>query len=171
MVGRREPVDVGERPHAQRAQHRLGRRHETQIGEPAQDRDDQNDDGTDPADAEDDISLEALVGQEALVDHLLHEHRDGESTDRREHREEDGEPQASAQLGALTQPATQHGHRSGTQDAVTARGIGDTVRLDVPGRVVEGLGVLEGQHLVVPVAVVPVVPVGRSDGHAVSSSA
>jgi hypothetical protein len=46
----------------------------------------------------------------ALVDHLLDEHRDGEPSDGHQHGEQHREAQALAQLGAVGEAPSQHGH-------------------------------------------------------------
>ena len=81
MVGDGQRVHVGEGPHAQVAQHRLGRLHEADVGDTAEQRHADDDDRRATARRERESRTEPLVGQQTVVDDLLHEHRDGEPTD------------------------------------------------------------------------------------------
>ena len=79
-------------------------------------------------------------------------------------------PRRSSGLSRNPRRSTRHG--TGTQDAVAGGDrTGDAVGVDVAGRIVEGLGVLEGEQLVVPVAVGTIVPVGGATVMRPSSSA
>ena len=162
---------MGEGPHPQAPEHGLGRQHQSDVGDPTEPGDTDHDHRGTAARGEREGGPEALVGQQALVDDLLHEDGDGQPTNGHEHGEQDREAQALPELGAVGQTPAQHGDGATTLLAlllgagrgravvvgvpvVVGRGTGPPVR--EPGRVVERRAALERDELVVAVVEHPV---------------
>ncbi|CAB4592587.1 unannotated protein [freshwater metagenome] len=110
-------MNVLERFHPQVAQHHFGRRHEPHIGDSGEEHERNDDHRCRGTGRDREASVESVISQQALIDHLLNKNRNDQASDRADHREQHGQSKASAQFGTLGESAPQN--RESPQPAFT----------------------------------------------------
>jgi hypothetical protein len=124
VLGHRQAVDVVEGAHAQRQQAGLGRPHQSQVGAAPHEVQGADQDRGERAGREHEAGAEPGVVQHPPVEDLLDQDGDRQLAGRGDHRHDQGQGDALAQLGGDFQAPAQHLHGPGVAELLLVGGDG-----------------------------------------------